>query len=76
VVDVHLAERVEEPLRELRGVALAVLGGEAVPRVARAVGDVQVADVAEADDTLSRCVDLGPATVRPERVATPGALAG
>jgi hypothetical protein len=54
VVDVHLEERVEEPLRELRGVLLAVLRGEAVPRVPAAVGDVQIADVAEADDAGSR----------------------
>jgi hypothetical protein len=54
VVDVHLSQRVEQPLRELRGVALAVLRGEAVPRIAAAVGDVQIADVAEADDAGSR----------------------
>jgi hypothetical protein len=50
VVDPDLAEGVEEPLREPGGVALAVTSGEAVPRVPPAVCDVEVADVADADD--------------------------
>jgi hypothetical protein len=50
VVDADLAERVEQPLREPGGVALAVSRGEAVPGVPAAVGDVEIGDVAEADD--------------------------
>jgi hypothetical protein len=50
VVDAHLAEGVEQPLGQLGRVALAVLGGEAVAGIAPAVGEVQVADVAKADD--------------------------
>jgi hypothetical protein len=50
VVDADLAERVEQPLRELRGVALAVTSGEPVARVPPAVGDVEIADVPDADD--------------------------
>jgi len=54
VIDADLAQRVEEPLREPGGVALAVARGEAVPRVTVSVGDVEIADVAEADDAGSR----------------------
>jgi hypothetical protein len=68
MVDRDLAQRVEEPLGELRGVLLALLRGEAVARVAAAVGDVQVADVAEADDGVSRC-----RTPAPRRCARNGA---
>jgi len=50
VVDPDLSQGVEQSLGELGGVALAVLGREPVAGVARAVGDVEVADVAEADD--------------------------
>jgi hypothetical protein len=57
VVDAHLAERVEEPLGQLGRVAVAVPGGEPVAGVATAVGDVQVADVADADD--GELLDVG-----------------
>jgi len=46
VVDLLLAERGQELLRDLEGVPVAVARGEAVARVAGAVPDVQVADVA------------------------------
>jgi hypothetical protein len=54
VVDADLAEGVEQPLRQASGVALAVAGREAVPGVATAVGDVEIGDVADADDAASR----------------------
>jgi hypothetical protein len=50
VVDPDLAERVEQPLGEPRGVALAVSRCEAVPGVPAAIGDVEIGDVAEAND--------------------------
>jgi hypothetical protein len=50
VVDPDLAQRVEEPLGEPGGVALAVPGREAVPGIAAPVRDVEIGDVAEADD--------------------------
>jgi hypothetical protein len=57
VVHPDLAEGVQEPLREASGVALAVTGGEAVARVATPVGDVEIADVADADDAGSQVSD-------------------
>jgi hypothetical protein len=54
VIDPDLAEGVEEPLRQPGRVALAVASREAVPRVTPAVGDVQIRDVADADDARSR----------------------
>ena len=54
VVDADLAEGVEQPLREASGVTLAVTCGEAVAGVATPVGDVEIADVADADDAGSR----------------------
>jgi hypothetical protein len=50
VVDTDLAQGVEQPLGQLGRVAVTVPGGEAVARVAGAVGEVQVTDVADADD--------------------------
>jgi hypothetical protein len=50
VVDPDLGEGVQQPLGQLGRVALAVLGGEAVAGIAPPVGEVQVGDVAEADD--------------------------
>jgi hypothetical protein len=50
VVDLDFPEGVEQSLGQLGGVALAVPGGEAVSGIADAVGEVQVADVADADD--------------------------
>jgi hypothetical protein len=50
VVDADLAQGVEQPLGQLGGVSVAVPGGEAVARVAAAVGEVEVADMADADD--------------------------
>jgi hypothetical protein len=54
VIDPDLAERVEEPLGEAGRVALAVPRREAVAGIARPVGDVQIGDVADADDARSR----------------------
>jgi hypothetical protein len=54
VIDADLLQGVEEPLRQARRVALAVTRREPVPRVTAAVRDVQIADVAEADDASSR----------------------
>jgi hypothetical protein len=50
VVDADLTEGVEEPLREPGGVALAVTGREAGAGVPAPVRDMEVADVAEAND--------------------------
>jgi hypothetical protein len=50
VVDPDLPERVEQPLGEPGGVALAITRREPVPRVAAAVCDVEIGDVAEAND--------------------------
>jgi hypothetical protein len=50
VVDADLAQGVEQPLGQLGGVPVAIPRGEAVARVPGAVGEVEVADVADADD--------------------------
>jgi hypothetical protein len=50
VVDLLLAQRRQELAGDARRVAVAVPGGEAVARVPGAVGEVQIADVAEPDD--------------------------
>jgi len=50
VVDLLLPQGPDELPGDLGGVAVAIPGDEAVARVARAVADVQVADVTETDD--------------------------
>jgi hypothetical protein len=50
VVHAALGERGEEPLERLRRVLPALLGRDPVARVARRIGEVQVADVRDADD--------------------------
>jgi hypothetical protein len=50
VIDAALLQAGEELLERPRGVARAALGRDAVARVARAIGEVQIADVGEADD--------------------------
>jgi hypothetical protein len=53
VVDLLLLQGVQDLLQELQRVSVAVARGEPVARIARAVADVQVADVAESDDGRS-----------------------
>jgi len=52
VIDADLLERREEAARQPGRIALAVAAGDPVPRVTRALGEVEIADVAEADDAL------------------------
>jgi hypothetical protein len=50
MIDRLLLERLQDAAEELQRMALALPGGDAVARVARALSDVEVADVAEPDD--------------------------